>query len=125
MNESEKSVVIEAVKSASERWKNAFNSGNAAECAAQYESDAVMQAEPFGTFEGVKNIQDFWENIMEEGFSDVEYIDPKIDVVDAQSAILKANWKMNEAKGIIHRELWVLQEDGSAKLREDHFEATG
>ena len=30
---------------------------------------------------------------------------------------------MNKAHGVIHRELWVLQEDGSAKLREDNFEA--
>ena len=32
---------------------------------------------------------------------------------------------MNKASGVIHKELWVIQEDGSAKLREDHFEVTG
>jgi hypothetical protein len=32
---------------------------------------------------------------------------------------------MNKASGVIHKELWVLQEDGAAKLREDDFEATG
>ncbi len=32
---------------------------------------------------------------------------------------------MNKASGVIHKELWVLQPDGTAKLREDYFEATG
>jgi len=32
---------------------------------------------------------------------------------------------MNKAGGVIHKELWVLQEDGNAKLREDDFEAMG
>ena len=27
---------------------------------------------------------------------------------------------MNKARGIIHQELWVWQEDGTAKLREDN-----
>ena len=27
---------------------------------------------------------------------------------------------MNKARGVIHQELWVLQEDGTAKLREDN-----
>ena len=31
--------------------------------------------------------------------------------------------KMNKAQGVIHKELWVLQSDGTAKLREDDFEA--
>ncbi|ESA32587.1 hypothetical protein N836_25055 [Leptolyngbya sp. Heron Island J] len=32
---------------------------------------------------------------------------------------------MNKAHGVIHKELWVLQVDGTAKLREDIFEAQG
>jgi len=30
---------------------------------------------------------------------------------------------MNNASGVVHKELWVLQADGNAKLREDDFEA--
>ena len=43
-------------------------------------------------------------------------------MVNETSAILTAKWKMNNANGVIHKELWVLQEDGTAKLREDDFE---
>jgi len=32
---------------------------------------------------------------------------------------------MNKTAGVIHKELWVLQADGSAKLRDDDFEANG
>ena len=123
MSEQEQRSVVRAVKEASERWKSAFNSGDAAGCAAQYEQTAVMKAEPFGVFEGVESIQGFWQKLVDDGFSDVEYIDPKIEAIDDQSAILTSGWKMNNAQGIIHRELWVVQEDGSAKLRDDHFEA--
>lgn len=125
MNEDQKDKVTKAVQEASERWKNAFNSGDAAGCSAQYEATAVMQADPFGTFEGTESIRAFWQQLVDDGFSDVEYLDPKLEVIDEQSAVLSSGWKMNKAQGTIHRELWVVQEDGTAKLREDHFEAQG
>lgn len=121
----QKTAVLAKINAASEQWKSAFNSGDAAGCAAQYESDAVMYARPFGTFTGVTEIQGFWQQLIEDGFSDVEYIDPEIEVINGTSAILKSNWKMNKASGVIHKELWVLQKDGTAKLREDDFEAKG
>ena len=119
----ERAVVLASVQAASEQWKAAFNAGDAAGCAAQYDPDAVMTAEPFGTFTGTVEIQQFWQQLVDDGFGDVDYLDPKIEVVDATSAVLKSGWKMNKAKGVIHKELWILQADGSAKLREDHFEA--
>lgn len=119
----EEVLLINAVKMASERWKSAFNTGNAAGCAAEYESNAVMQAKPFGAYTGTDEIKGFWEKLIADGFSDVEYIDPKITVLDHQQAVITSGWKMNKAGGVIHKELWVLQEDGSAKLREDDFEA--
>ncbi|MCH6255647.1 hypothetical protein MLD52_03755 [Puniceicoccaceae bacterium K14] len=125
MNDQQKERVVSAVKAASNKWRVAFNSGDASECAAQYEGSAVMKAEPFGVFEGAENILAFWQKLIDDGFSDVEYVDPKIDVIDEQSAILSSAWKMNNAHGVIHRELWVVQSDGVAKLREDHFEAVG
>ena len=120
-----KTTVLEAVNTASAQWKSAFNSGDALGCAAQYEKVAVMHARPFGTFTGNIEIQAFWQKLIDDGFSDVEYLDPKIEVVDERSAILTSDWKMNKASGVIHKELWVMQEDGSAKLREDDFEAKG
>ena len=69
-------------------------------------------------------IQAFWEGLIADGFTDVEYVEPELQVVDETSAVLTSRWRMNKAQGVIHRELWVLQDDGSAKLREDDFEAT-
>ncbi len=123
MTEQSQQIVKEALSAASERWKNAFNSGDAAGCAAQYEADAVMNARPFGTFTGTAEITAFWQQLIDGGYSDVEYVEPEVKVVDENSAILSSKWKMNKASGVITHELWVLQADGSAKLREDDFEA--
>jgi ketosteroid isomerase-like protein len=122
-NDPNDSPVIAAVKRASERWKNSFNSGNAAGCAAQYEQEAVMHARPFGTFAGIEAIRGFWQKLIEDGFKDVDYIEPRIEEIDDKTAMLTSKWKMNNASGVIHKELWVIQEDGEAKLREDDFEA--
>ncbi|MEC4675006.1 MAG: nuclear transport factor 2 family protein [Nitrospirota bacterium] len=121
----QKAAVLSAVKQASVQWQSAFNSGDAAGCAAQYEKSAVMHARPFGTFMGTSEIQAFWQKLIDDGFSDVEYVDPHVEVVDEASAILTSGWTMNKASGVIHKELWVMQTDGTAKLREDDFEAKG
>ncbi|MEM0965452.1 MAG: nuclear transport factor 2 family protein [Verrucomicrobiota bacterium] len=123
MTDEERTFLLAAVKKASEQWKTAFNSGDAPGCASHYEAEAVMTAEPFGEFRGKETIQAFWQKLIEDGFSDVEYVDPRIDVIDPKSAVLESAWKMNKAKGVIYRELWVLQDDRSVKLREDHFAA--
>lgn len=121
----QKDIILDAVTKASSQWKLAFNSGDAAGCAAQYERDAVMHARPFGTFKGTASIQAFWQKLFDDGFSDVEYVDPKIEVIDEICGVLTSNWKMNKARGVIHKEVWVLQKDGTAKIREDDFEAKG
>lgn len=125
ISENQKDNVLKAVNEASGRWKTAFNSGDASGCAAQYEKDAVMHARPFGTFSGLEEITAFWQKLIADGYADVDYIDPIIEVIDEKSAVLTSGWKMNKAGGVIHRELWVLQSDGTAKLREDDFEAQG
>ena len=125
MTDEEKQKVIAAVEAASEKWKAAFNGGDAAGCAAQYEADAVMNAKPFGTYTGTDEIQAFWAQLIKDGFSDVDYIEPSLEVIDKSSAVLRSGWKMNKAQGVITKELWVLQADGTAKLREDDFEAQG
>ena len=115
--------VLQAVNEASARWKAAFNRGDYVGCAAQYEVDAVMNAMPFGQFVGREAIQGFWQQLIADGFSDVDYVEPSIEVLDDNSAVLKSGWKMNKAAGVITNELWVIQSDGTAKLREDDFAA--
>ncbi len=125
ITEEQKNTVLDLVRDSSTKWKEAFNSGNAAGCAAQYEEDAVMNAKPFGTFTGTSEIKAFWQKLIDDGFSDVDYINPVVEVVDEMRAVLKSGWKMNKAAGVIHKELWVIQSDGTAKLREDDFEVQG
>ena len=125
IKEEKRQAVLDALKNASEKWKLAFNSGDAEGCASQYESDAVMTAKPFGVFTGKEEIQGFWQKLVDDDFCDVEYIDPEIEVIDEHSAVLSSGWKMNKAKGMITKELWVLQSDGTAKLRIDEFEVQG
>ncbi|MBJ7537305.1 DUF4440 domain-containing protein [Marinomonas sp. C1424] len=125
MSDEQKTMVVSALKNASEKWKTAFNKGDAKGCASQYEADAVMVASPFGTFTGTEEIAAFWQKLIDDGFSDVDYINPEIEVIDGSCAVLSSGWQMNKAKGVITKELWVLQDDGTAKLRIDEFEATG
>ncbi|MCV0429456.1 MAG: nuclear transport factor 2 family protein [Roseibium sp.] len=106
-------------------WKSAFNTGNAAGCAACYEEDALMVATPFGEFKGRAAIQAFWADLIEKGFADVAYKDAKVDVLNDKEAIISASWSMNNTHGIITKEHWVLQDDGTALLREDRFEVQG
>ena len=101
------------------------NSGDAAGAASAYEDDAVMTALPFGRFVGKPAIEAFWVDIISKGLSDVKYIEPKIEVISDQAAIISSKWSMNAAHGLITKELWVLQDDGTAKLRIDNFEIQG
>lgn len=121
--EEQREIVLSALRDASERWRTAFNKGDAKRCASQYESDAIMVTKPFGTFTGTKEITAFWQKLIDDGFSDVDYINPEIEIIDENSAVLRSGWQMNKAKGVITKELWVLQHDGTAKLRVDEFEA--
>ena len=65
IDEQRQQIVLSALREASEKWKEAFNSGNAAGCASQYEADAIMTAKPFGTFTGREEIQAFWQQLVE------------------------------------------------------------
>ena len=114
--------LILAVAKASNAWKTAFNQGDAKAAAALYEDNAVMIASPFGKFEGREAIQTFWTNLIAQGFDDVVYNNTTSKIIDEKTVSISADWRMNNASGIITNELWVLQKDGSARLREDHFE---
>lgn len=108
---------------ASKQWKTFFNQGNAAGCASMYEENAQMVAKPFGVYNSRPQIEAFWQDLIEKGFADVRYINPKAELVDENSTSLTSRWTMNNAQGVITHELWVQQADGSMLLREDHFEA--
>lgn len=125
VSENQREHLHNAVRQASEKWKACFNAGDAAGCAAQYETEAVMHARPLGTFTGKEEIQIFWQEIIESGLSGIEYLDTQIEIIDEANAVLTANWQMNQASGVIHKEHWVLQPDGTAKLHEDDFEVQG
>ena len=113
-----------AVAIASRGWRDAFNAGDAAAAAAFYEEDAIMVAEPFGTFKGRAAIQEFWADLIAKGLDDVIYYNTSTTVLDASltAARVSADWTMNNAHGIITNEHWVLQPDGTALMREDHFQ---
>ena len=88
---------------------------------ALYEKDAVMVVEPFGRFTGHDEILGFWTSLVDQGFDDVVYSNTTMVVLDDKSARVSADWAMNKASGVITNELWVIQPDGRALLREDHF----
>lgn len=116
---------LQLCKDAIGRWQGAFNQQDAAGCAAQYQADAVMDARPFGTFTGREQIQAFWQKIIDDGFKDVQYTDVVWEQVAKDSFVLTSSWTMNKAFGVVHRELWQVQEDGLARLVEDDFEVQG
>jgi len=117
--------LLAAVRQASARWVRAFNSGDAEGCTQQYSEDAVMQVKPFGTYTGHTEIKAFWTNLVAQGFKDVEYMDPRYEVLDDKTVKLSSHWKMNKAQGFISEELWRLHDDGRAYLIHDAFEVDG
>ena len=113
---------IDGVLAAATSWASAFNSGDAPGCASHYLPGATMRAEPFGEFTGRDAIQGFWQNLIDQGFSNVRYLGPSTKVASNDTVILDSPWAMNKARGFIHREEWAHQSDNSWKLRHDHFE---
>lgn len=117
--------VLDVCKAGITSWQEAFNNQDAAGCAAQYIQDALMEARPMGSFKGRSEIQAFWQNIMDQGFKDVEYSDVNWQAEGTDGYILTSNWTMNKAFGAVHREYWQLQSDGKARLVSDVFEILG
>lgn len=117
--------LLELCKAGIANWQKAFNNQDAAGCAAQYCEKAVMEALPFGTFSGRDEIQAFWQNIIDQGFSDVDYTDVEWLPVGKDGYLLTSSWTMNKAFGVVHREHWVIDTDGKARLISDKFEVQG
>lgn len=112
-------------KAGIDAWRAAFNEQDAAGCAAQYLENTVMEARPFGVFEGREAIQAFWQNIIDQGFKEVAYTDVTWIKVDGRGYLLSAKWTMNKAFGVVHSEHWIVDEDGKARLKSDLFEVLG
>jgi len=120
-----KDQILLACKASIAAWQKAFNSQDAAGCAAQYEEHTIMHARPFGTFTGRAEIQTFWQGIIDQGFNDVDYTDVEWVAMNDDSYVLTAKWTMNKAFGAVHHEQWRIQADGSALLAADDFEVQG
>lgn len=117
--------VLAACKQGIAAWQQAFNSQDAQGCAAQYNESCTMHARPFGTFEGREAIQAFWQGIIDQGFKDVDYTDVNWEAHGDNGYILTSKWTMNKAFGVVHKELWVVENDGHARLIHDDFEVQG
>jgi ketosteroid isomerase-like protein len=113
-------VPIEVLQ-ASKNWLSNFNSGKAKECVAGYTANAVMNVTPFGMKKGSKEINSFWVSFMKSGASNLIYTNISIEVVDANTAFLSANWSMNVGHGIIFQEKWE-KKNNKWLLSYDNFE---
>lgn len=117
----EQQIITDVLNTAS-KWAEAFNSGDANGCASFYTVDATMHAEPVAQVKGQEEIQKFWQQLIDDGFAEVKYLDPKVSVISETEAELCSPWSMNLARGMIHREIWSKQADGRWLLSDDHFE---
>lgn len=117
--------VLIACKHGSSAWQDAFNRRDAAACAELYDPSCVMNAQPFGVYEGRHAIQEFWQYIIDQGFESVTYSEPEWKKDKQGGFVLTAKWTMNKAFGVVHEEYWVVGDDGQARLMRDHFEVLG
>ena len=62
---------------------------------------------------------------MDQGFKDVNYTNTKWEKAGETSYILTSDWTMNNAFGVVHKELWEIQTDGASRLTYDEFEVLG
>ena len=58
-----------------------FNAGDATGCANEYEADATMQAEPFGTFIETLESQAFWQKLIDDGLASRRSLFPRLTLM--------------------------------------------
>jgi ketosteroid isomerase-like protein len=116
---------LDLCKAGINAWQKAFNNQDAAGCAAQYTEGCIMEAMPLGIFTGREEILACWQNIIDQGFTNVEYSNLKWEAAGDGGYILTSSWEMNKAYGVVHREHWVVEKDGQARLKSDAFEIQG
>ncbi|QYK13177.1 cysteine hydrolase [Shewanella rhizosphaerae] len=113
--------IRQAVMQASQAWIADFNRQAFADCIARYLPGAQMQVSPFGRFDGIEAISQFWLGFAQQNPGELVYRNVEIKVLSDKQAILSANWRMNIASGFISKELWTLADDGHWYLEEDDF----
>ncbi|CAD7702752.1 unnamed protein product [Ostreobium quekettii] len=118
----DKSGALAEVTTTSASWVAAFCAGDVDTCASLYREDALMVAQPFGSFEGRKAIDEFWRKLVADGARDLKYANTKMEALDGGNVLLSADWTMNIGGGVITKEHWEKQADGKWLLKEDHFE---
>ena len=117
--------ILDICKAGSQNWQRAFNQQDAAGCAAQYTEHSVMEARPFGVFKGREQIEQFWQGIIDQGFTDVDYSESEWEKSADEGYLLRSKWTMNKAFGLVHKEHWIVESDGQARLIYDEFEVLG
>ena len=105
----------------SRQWIQDFNNKNIRACVDAYTADAVVNARPLGTFNGIGEIEGFWRPFIETGAADLEYSNVVLAVENDTTVLLRADWSMNIGKGVIIQERWV-KKDGKWLLEYDDFE---
>ncbi|AQS38390.1 nicotinamidase-like amidase [Shewanella psychrophila] len=113
--------IRQSVMQASREWIADFNRGDTQACIGRYFPEAKMQVSPFGRFDGLEAIAQFWLGFAESKPGELVYRNVEIKVLNDKQAILSANWSMNIASGFISKELWTLAHDGQWYLEEDDF----
>ena len=109
------------VLTASTNWINHFNAARVDACVETYLPDAVMNAQPIGSFSGREAILGFWKPFVESGAGELAYTNVQLRVEAADRVRLAADWTMNVGAGVITNELWVRTGDVWC-LAEDEFE---
>ncbi|EAY27316.1 hypothetical protein [Microscilla marina] len=114
-------VALEVLQ-ASKNWIDAFNQGKATQCGRAYHhKNATMRAMPFGVKQGRVSITAFWSSLIAQGATQLEYTQVAIEVVNKNTALLSADWRMNIGEGKIYQEKWS-KENGQWVLVYDDFE---
>ena len=109
----------------SRHWITHFNHGDIDACADMYTEDAVMEASPFGTFNGREQIRAFWRALVEDKRAGLlRYSAIKVEQSGPDEILLSADWTMNIGGGRILLERWV-RRNGRWRLAEDRFAVEG
>ncbi len=106
----------------SRQWIASFNRGDVDACVAGYKSDAVVNAKPYGSFQGTEAIDGFWRPFMGSGAGDLVYSNVQVRAIDDQTVVLSADWSMNVGSGVTTLERWEKQPDGEWLLEQGDFE---
>ncbi len=109
----------------SRNWIVCFNRGDIDACADMYTEDAIMEASPFGIFNGREQIRAFWRELVDNKRAGLlRYSAVKIEQSGPGEVLLSADWTMNIGGGRITRERWVSR-NGRWQLAEDRFVVDG